>query len=45
MEIWRRGYDEERTHSFIGDVTSMEVIHHHHIQPQTVQASTPLAVM
>lgn len=45
IEAWRREYNEERTHSAIGDVTPMEFINHHHNQPQTAQASTSLAVV
>jgi len=45
IEAWRREYNEERTHSAIGDVTSMEFINHHHNQPQTAQESTSLAVV
>jgi len=29
IEAWRRGYNEERTHSSIGDVTPMEFIHNY----------------
>lgn len=45
IEAWRREYNEERTHSSIGDVTPMEFINHHHNQPQTAQESTSLAVV
>jgi len=45
IEAWRREYNEERTHSGIGDLTSMEFINHHHNQPQTAQESTSLAVV
>ena len=45
IEAWRREYNEERTHSAIGDVTPMEFINHHHTQPQTAQESTSLAVV
>jgi putative transposase len=45
IEAWRREYNEERTHSAIGDVTPMEFINHHHNQSQTAQESTSLAVV
>jgi len=45
IEAWRREYNEERTHSSIGDVTPMEFIHNHHDQPQAVQEATSLAVV
>ncbi|HWI69754.1 MAG TPA: IS3 family transposase [Nitrospiraceae bacterium] len=45
IEAWRREYNEERTHSAIGDMTPMEFINHHHNQPQAVQESTSLAVV
>jgi putative transposase len=45
IEAWRREYNEDRTHSAIGDVTPMENINHHHYQPQTAQESTSLAVV
>jgi len=45
IEAWRREYNEERTHSAIGDLTPMEFINHHHNQPQTAQESTSLAVV
>lgn len=45
IEAWRREYNEERTHSAIGDVTPMEFIHNHHDQPQAVQKATSLAVV
>jgi putative transposase len=45
IEAWRREYNEERTHSAIGNLTPMEFIHHHHNQPQTTQESTSLAVV
>lgn len=45
IEAWRREYNEERTHSSIGDVTPMEFINHHHNQPQPAQESTSLAVV
>ena len=45
IEAWRREYNEERTHSAIGNLTPMEFINHHHNQPQTAQESTSLAVV
>lgn len=45
IEAWRQEYNEERTHSSIGDVTPMEFIHHQHNRPQAVQESTSLAVV
>lgn len=45
IEAWRREYNEERTHSTIGNLTPMEFINHHHNQPQTAQESTSLAVV
>ena len=45
IEAWRRKYNEERTHSAIGNLTPMEFINHHHKQPQPAQESTSLAVV
>ena len=45
IEAWRREYNEERTHSAIGDLTPMEFINHHHNQPQAAQELTSLAVV
>lgn len=45
IEAWRREYNEERTHSTIGDVTPMEFIHNHHNRSQPAQESTSLAVV
>jgi putative transposase len=45
IEAWRREYNEERTHSTIGDMTPMEFIHNHHNQTQAAQESTSLAVV
>ena len=45
IEAWRREYNEERTHSAIGDVTPMEFIQHHQDRAQTAQESTSLAVV
>jgi putative transposase len=45
IETWRREYNEERTHSTLGNVTPMEFIHNHQDRPQTAQESTSLAVV
>ncbi len=45
IEAWRREYNEERTHSAIGNLTPMEFINHDHNQPQTAQEATSLAVV
>jgi putative transposase len=45
IEAWRREYNEERTHSTIGDLTPMEFIHHHQDRPQMAPASTSMAVV
>src|SRR5687768_18555712 len=45
IEAWRREYNEERTHSAIGNLTPMEFINHHHTQRQTAQYSTSVAVV
>lgn len=45
IEAWRGEYNEERTHSTIGDLTPMEFIHNHHNRAQTAQESTSLAVV
>lgn len=45
IEAWRREYNEERTHSTIGDLTPMEFIHNHRNRAQTAQESTSLAVV
>jgi putative transposase len=43
IEAWRREYNEERTHSAIGDVTPTEFIQHHQDRSQATQESTSLA--
>jgi putative transposase len=45
IEAWRREYNEEWTHSTIGDMTPMEFIHNHQHRPQAAQESTSLAVV
>ncbi len=45
VEAWRREYNEERTHSSIGDVTSQEVINIYQHGAQVPQESTSLAVV
>ena len=40
IEAWRREYNEERTHSTIGDVTPMEFITNYQHRPQAAQEST-----
>lgn len=45
VEAWRREYNEERTHSIIGDVTPMEFSHHHQSRTQAAQELTSLAVV
>ena len=45
IEAWRREYNEERTHSAIGNLTPMEFINHHHNRPQAAQELTSLAVV
>ena len=45
IEAWRREYNEERTHSTIGDVTPMEFIHHHQNRTQAAQEFTSLALV
>ena len=45
IEAWRREYNEERTHSLIGDVTPMEFIPNHQNRTQTAQESTSLAMV
>lgn len=44
IEAWRREYNEERTHSRIGDVTPMEFIKNHQDRSQAAQESTSLVV-
>ena len=45
IEAWRREYNEERTHSTIGDVTPMEFIKHYQDRSQAARESTSLAVV
>ena len=45
IEAWRKEYNEERTHSTIGDMTLMEFIHHHPNRTQAAQELTSLAVV
>ena len=45
IEAWRREYDEEWTHSNIGDVTPMEFIKHHQDRAQAAQELTSLALV
>ena len=45
IEAWRREYNEERTHSTIGDVTPMEFINNHQDRPHAAQESTSLALV
>jgi len=37
---WRREYNDERTHSSIGDVTPMEFTQHHQDRSQAARKST-----
>jgi putative transposase len=45
IEVWRKEYYEERTHSTIGNLTPMEFINHHQNRPQAAQEFTSLAVV
>lgn len=45
IEAWRREYNEERTHSAIGDVTPQEFIRNHQAGAYRAQDSTTLAVV
>jgi putative transposase len=45
IEAWRREYNEERTHSTIGDVTPMEFIHNQQDRSQAAPDSTSLALV
>ena len=45
IEAWRREYNEERTHSAIGDLTPQEFIHHYQTGAHRAQESTTLAVV
>lgn len=45
IEAWRREYNEERTHSTIGDVTPMEFIRNHSHRPRASQELTSLTLV
>jgi putative transposase len=45
IEAWRREYNEERTHSAIGDVTPQEFILNYQTGAQLTQALTSSAVV
>lgn len=45
IEAWRQEYNEERTHSAIGNMTPMEFIHNHQTRTQAAQESTSLALV
>ncbi len=45
VEAWRREFNEERTHSAIGDVTPQEFIRNHQAEAYQAQDSTTLAVV
>ena len=45
IEAWRQEYNEERTHSAIGDVTPMEFIQNHQTWTRAAQESTSLALV
>ena len=45
IEAWRRGYNEKRTHSTIGDVTPQEFIHNYQTGPQLTQELTSSALV
>lgn len=45
IEAWRREYNEERTHSTIGDVTPMEFIHNLQDRSRAAPDSTSLALV
>lgn len=45
IEAWRREYNEERTHSAIGDVTPQEFIRNYQTGAHLAQESTSLAVV
>ena len=45
IEAYRREYNEERTHSTIGDMTPMEFIKHYQDRSQAAQESTSLALV
>jgi putative transposase len=45
IEAWRREYNEERTHSTIGNVTPQEFIHNYHKGAQLTQEVTSSALV
>ena len=45
IEVWRREYNEERTHSSIGDVTPLEFIRNYQTGAYLAQDSTTLVVV
>ena len=45
IEAWRREYNEERTHSTIGDLTPQEFINNYQNGAQPAQELTSLAVV
>jgi putative transposase len=45
IEAWRREYNEERTHSTIGDMTPLEFINNHQNTSHAAQESTSLALV
>jgi putative transposase len=45
IEVWRREYNEERTHSSIGDVTPLEFIRNYQTEAYLAQDVTTLAVV
>ena len=45
IESWRREYNEERTHSTIGDLTPMEFIHNQQNRSQAAPDLTSMAVV
>jgi putative transposase len=45
IEAWRREYNEERTHSAIGDVTPQEFIHNYQTGAQLTQEVTSSALV
>ncbi len=45
IEAWRREYNEERTHSAIGDMTPQEFIHHYQNGAQLTQEFTASALV
>lgn len=45
IEAWRREYNEERTHSSIGNVTPMEFIHNYQTEAHVAQESPALPMV